>query len=330
MVLRHTEFNKNKNLCFCTICAFGRPSCCGSLKKIDTLSTFQNTDKTGTFWHAKFIVKTYCFVIVTRRIIDIAVKTDGWCIWASPLRSGMQHLVPKVKKTLCFWGSLSWNINFCTEMRACAQARQKSYYLKSALAEQARNSITKPRHFEPVYCKAKVLWSSLPEVILPKISFGRTGTQFYYKAKILWAFLLQNQGTLTPLGHLWTNLGAIRNTWDAYFQPCWVDSVQHCWNAGPFCYETNALWALWVTFGPTWAQFGAPWILIFNHVESTPSNMVEMWALPLRNQCTLSSLGHLWINLGAIRSTLDADFQPCWVDSVHHGWNVGPFFSTFV
>ena len=56
-------------------CWFGELNSVRSPKKIDTFSTFKNTDTTCVFWHVKFIVKTECFDATDSDILHILVKT---------------------------------------------------------------------------------------------------------------------------------------------------------------------------------------------------------------------------------------------------------------
>jgi len=201
----------------------------------------------------------------------------------------MQHFVQNVQKTLCFWGSLSRNINFGTEIRACAQARQKSYYLKSGSAKQARNSITKPRDFEPVYYKTKVLWSSLPEVILPKISFSRAGAPFYYKAKVLWPRLLQSQGTL--IQPTWSHTSNLKSA-----------SAKQARNyiSKPMYFEPPA--SLLDRLGGN-----------FDHLGCLLSTMVcQLCPTWLKPDPFLLLLGGKWWR--------GPTFQPCWTELTQHGW----------
>ena len=116
MVLRHVYFIV-KTYVYCWLLCLQGVILIKSLVKHDALSTYKNNDKTGVFWHAKFIVKTECFHTEARQVAYIIVKTDAWRMWASPLRSGMQVLVRNLTKTLCFWRSCSRNIGFYTCLR---------------------------------------------------------------------------------------------------------------------------------------------------------------------------------------------------------------------
>ena len=116
MVLRHVYFIV-KTYVYCWLLCLQGVILIKSSVKHDALSTYKNNDKTGVFWHAKFIVKTECFHTEARKVAYIIVKTDAWRMWASPLRSGLQVLVRNLTKTLCFWRSCSPNIGFYTCLR---------------------------------------------------------------------------------------------------------------------------------------------------------------------------------------------------------------------
>ena len=82
-----------KNVWLLMIWASARPIFNEILDKYECLSTSTNNDKTGVFWHAQFIVKTDWFDTAALEIVYILVKTDGWCMWASPLCSGIRVFV---------------------------------------------------------------------------------------------------------------------------------------------------------------------------------------------------------------------------------------------